>query len=172
MASGNLPTVSSYAVADGTFTARGTGRGKDLSVRGGQVRAAGFPLYWRPEDDHFLSPMELETPAGVLAVAGPKQSLRLTPATGKSAWGGNPFQEIAAVAVTGNVVLVTGVDRPNKKDPDRAEAAVLALSLADGKVMWKQPLPAPPTLWGLAVDRAGRIVVTLTDGRVVCFAAK
>jgi hypothetical protein len=41
--------------------------------------------------------------------------------------------------------------------------------LADGKLMWKQPLPVGPVAWGLAVDRAGRIVVALLDGRVLCF---
>jgi hypothetical protein len=35
--------------------------------------------------------------------------------------------------------------------------------------MWKQPLPQPPVPWGLAVDAAGRAVVTLTDGKVLCF---
>jgi hypothetical protein len=72
-------SVASYAVTDGTFSARGTGRGKDLFVRHGKVQATGFPLYWRPEDDHFLSSMELETPAGVIAVTtGPAVPQRST----------------------------------------------------------------------------------------------
>jgi outer membrane protein assembly factor BamB len=50
-----------------------------------------------------------------------------------------------------------------------AEKELVALSLADGSVLWKQPLPKPPASWGLAVDSAGRAVVTLTDGRVLCF---
>ena len=49
------------------------------------------------------------------------------------------------------------------------EKELVALSLADGTVLWKQPLPAPPAPWGLAVDGSGRAAVTLSDGRVVCF---
>jgi outer membrane protein assembly factor BamB len=49
------------------------------------------------------------------------------------------------------------------------EAELVAMKPADGTVIWKQPLPKPPAPWGLAVDRAGRAVVTLTDGKVLCF---
>ena len=34
-----------------------------------------------------------------------------------------------------------------------------------------EQLPAAPVAWGLAVDRLGRIIVTLEDGRVLCFGA-
>lgn len=173
LAAGNKPTVASYAVADGKFTPAGTGRGKDLFIRKGEVQATGFPLYWRPEDDHFLSPMELETPTGVLAITTSSVArLAADPAPKPAAvWTSKPFQEIAAVAVTKNAVLVTGLDRDVKK-PEKIEAALCAVSLADGTTLWKQPLPTVPTAWGLAVDRAGRIVVTLLDGRVLCFAGE
>jgi outer membrane protein assembly factor BamB len=46
---------------------------------------------------------------------------------------------------------------------------LVALNPADGTVHWKQPLPGPPAPWGLAVDGAGRVVVTLADGKVLCF---
>jgi len=35
--------------------------------------------------------------------------------------------------------------------------------------LWTVPLPGPPVRWGLAVDRDGRIVVSLRDGRLVAF---
>jgi hypothetical protein len=38
-----------------------------------------------------------------------------------------------------------------------------------GAELWTQPLPGEPVRWGLCLDRAGRIVVTLRDGRVVCY---
>ena len=53
------------------YTGSNNGRGKDLFVRHGKVMGTGFPLYWRPEDDQFLSTMELECPAGVLQVGIP-----------------------------------------------------------------------------------------------------
>ena len=49
--------------------------------------------------------------------------------------------------------------------------ALVARNPVDGKPLWAQALPAPPQKWGLAVDRDGRVVLTLIDGRTVCFAA-
>jgi len=46
---------------------------------------------------------------------------------------------------------------------------IVALNLANGQVLWSRPLPAPPVTWGVAVDRDGRVVVTLEDGQVLCF---
>jgi ABC-type uncharacterized transport system permease subunit len=45
----------------------------------------------------------------------------------------------------------------------------LALHPASGEVLWEQALPASPVRWGLAVDATGRAVVSLEDGRVLCF---
>jgi outer membrane protein assembly factor BamB len=38
-----------------------------------------------------------------------------------------------------------------------------------GNTLWEQPLPTEPVRWAVAVDARGRIVVTLRDGRVLCF---
>ena len=46
------------------------------------------------------------------------------------------------------------------------EASVEGLA-PDGKTMWTAPLPSPPVRWGVALTGDG-IVVTLTDGEVVC----
>jgi outer membrane protein assembly factor BamB len=175
MASGNMPPLSSYAVADGKFAPAPGGRGKDLFIRRNQVNATGFPLYWRTEDDHFLSPMELETPAGNIAVATAQLALlaEQQPADPKEKpkahWISAPFQEIAAVVVTKNAVLVTGLDRTTVEGKEVLVSGLCALNLSDGKQMWKHPLPAAPVAWGLAVDRDSRIIATLTDGRVLGF---
>jgi outer membrane protein assembly factor BamB len=66
-------------------------------------------------------------------------------------------QGSVAVALCGNAVVVAG------------EKEIVALSLEDGDVLWKKPLPATPVSYGLAVDSDGRVVVTLEDGRVLCF---
>jgi outer membrane protein assembly factor BamB len=50
--------------------------------------------------------------------------------------------------------------------PDRTW--VLEAKGLDGRLLWTQPLPAEPVRWGLAVDAAGRIVVTLRSGQVLC----
>ena len=49
------------------------------------------------------------------------------------------------------------------------KSKIVVLNLQDGKILWSQPVPSAPVPWGLAVDRDGRIVVTLEDGRVLCF---
>jgi len=66
-------------------------------------------------------------------------------------------RESIAVAVCDNAVVV-------------AEAMkISALSIDDGKVFWSSPLAENPVEWGLAIDRHGRAVLALKDGRVLCF---
>jgi outer membrane protein assembly factor BamB len=66
-------------------------------------------------------------------------------------------KESVALAVCKNAVVVAG------------KSEVVVLNLQDGKMLWSQPLPSAPVPWGLAVDRDGRIIVTLEDGQVLCF---
>ncbi|MBC8234157.1 PQQ-binding-like beta-propeller repeat protein [bacterium] len=49
------------------------------------------------------------------------------------------------------------------------EAEIVALSLQDGQLLWSNPLPSPPVSFGLAVSHDGHIIVTLEDGRILCF---
>jgi len=62
-----------------------------------------------------------------------------------------------ALAVCPNAVVIA------------TSSEVIALSLKDGRQLWKQALPAAPVPWGLAVNRVGKVIVTLEGGRVVCF---
>jgi len=62
-----------------------------------------------------------------------------------------------ATAVCQNAVLVA------------TDSKLLALDLNNGSELWVQPLPEAPVPWGLAVDRDGRVVVTLKDGTMLCF---
>jgi outer membrane protein assembly factor BamB len=171
-ASGNSPPIASYALADGKFTPNNASRGKDLFVRNGKVLGAGYPLYWRPEDDQFISTMDLECPAGVLRVGMPQQNpagLSELKMTGKNNWSNPIYQEISAVAIAKNAVVFTGLSR-DKKDHTKVKAGVIALDIDSGKVLWQHSLPGVPTAWGLAVGHRGEhIVVTLMDGRVLAF---
>ncbi|MSQ95657.1 MAG: hypothetical protein EXR98_14005 [Gemmataceae bacterium] len=177
-ASGNSPPIASYALADGKFTGSEVSRGKDLYIRNGKVLGSGYPLYWRPEDDQFISTMELETPAGVLVLGMPQNNpsgvseLRMTKGGGKGndTWSNPIFQEIGAVAIAKNAVIVTGLNRDKKKF-EKISAGIVALEIDTGKVLWRESLPATPTAWGLAIAGGGNhIVVTLIDGRVMAFA--
>jgi outer membrane protein assembly factor BamB len=180
-ASGNTPPIASYALKDGKFKGSDASRGKDLYVRNGKVLGSGYPLYWRPEDDQFISTMELETPSGVLILGMPQQNpagvseLRMVPknagAKAKNVWSNPLFQEIAAVAIAKNAIVVTGLNR-DKKDYQKIRAELAALDINTGKVLWRHDLPGVPTAWGLAIaDQGSRMVVTLMDGRVMAFAA-
>jgi hypothetical protein len=66
-------------------------------------------------------------------------------------------KDTVAMAACSNSVLVG------------TKSQVVALNLADGKVLWSQPTPAAPVPWGLAVDRDGRVIVSLENGKVLCF---
>ena len=49
------------------------------------------------------------------------------------------------------------------------KSELVALDIEDGGMLWSQPLPSAPVAWGLAVDRNGRVIVALEDGKVLCF---
>jgi outer membrane protein assembly factor BamB len=54
---------------------------------------------------------------------------------------------------------------------DSAHPFLAALRIDDGSELWREPLPAAAVKGGVAMDHAGRITVSLEDGRIVCFAA-
>jgi len=66
----------------------------------------------------------------------------------------------AGVAVCANAVVVIDA------------ASVKAIRLADGELLWEQRLTGSPVPWGVAVDSEGRVLVSMEDGRVVCFGGK
>jgi outer membrane protein assembly factor BamB len=65
-----------------------------------------------------------------------------------------------AVAVCSNAVVVA------------EELKIVAVNIEDGSLLWSHPLPAAPVEWGLAIDSEGRAMVSLKDGRVVCFGVR
>ena len=66
-------------------------------------------------------------------------------------------KESVALAVCSNAVAVA------------EKSKIVVLNLVDGRILWTQPIPSPPVQWGLAVDCDGRVIVTLEDGKVLCF---
>ena len=54
--------------------------------------------------------------------------------------------------------------------PEEPQSFLTAISINDGSPLWRERLPAPVVKGGTAVDHAGRIFISLEDGRVLCFA--
>lgn len=164
-------------------------RGWELSLLGDRVVACGRPFYGHPEQGVYdntvfhraflgstnersvvwasdpsrhriLSYEDLDRKALTRKLADPGSRFqvdwrKLAP-SGNPAWSAD-LRSVRAVAICANTVVAA------------TDSEVLALSASDGERLWSRSLPAPPTPWGLAVDAAGRVVLTLDDGRVLCF---
>lgn len=92
----------------------------------------------------------------------------------KPFWEKAVFHKSYALALATNAVLVTGrYNAPSLGEKaslnEKLEYGIKALDLDTGRLLWEHPLPGCPVRWGLAIDRAGRVIVTLRDGRVLCF---
>jgi outer membrane protein assembly factor BamB len=178
MPGGNLINIARYELADGKFSRVGTPDrsnvlGKDLYVVDGQVRTTGYPLYWRQLDSHHITTARFPAPDGqhyavagnLVGLADPKPGAQNQP---QFKWSRPAFQEYAAVAFTPNAILVSGVDWTGEGPNQRGAGGIEAIDPKEGKTLWRRALPALPTMFGIAVDREGRILVSLQDGRVAC----
>jgi outer membrane protein assembly factor BamB len=164
-------------------------RGWELFLVGERVIACGKPYYTHPDIpvyDHTVTKKLLHATSGVYDVVwldGARIACfprldrdELTrgvtderiPRHITQAWGAfrvseephwvRQCPESVAVAVARNAAVVAGPED------------VVAWSLADGSELWRLPLPAAPVPWGVAIDSDGRVILTLTDGRVTCVA--
>lgn len=154
-------------------------RGSELYVSGNEIRVSGKPYYSHPKypviDSSVLNKtLFVKVSDCELAWANNTKLMCFAGLRGdrvefqKAVWGKTQSQDpkpswefncpnSAAVAVAPNAVVVAMPDE------------VIALNLRDGRLLWKQPLPATPVPWGLAINREGKVIVTLEGGRVVCF---
>jgi outer membrane protein assembly factor BamB len=183
LAGGNMVPVASYNLADGKCTTDPTApqshtqfkAGSDLFLIGEQVVAAGSPLYSSRGDYRMVSQALLQTAAGDVSLSyGPHDSrVSLFPAkTGavpmaRPTWTQRPLNRVMGLAVSANAIVLAGV-KDGAKQTEAATYHAMALSLKDGSTLWSETLPSAPAPWGVAVDRAGRVIVSLEDGRVVC----
>jgi len=92
----------------------------------------------------------------------------------KPFWEKNVFHKSYALALTENAVLVTGrYDAPSLGEKadlnEKLKYGIKALDIETGRLLWEHQLPGCPVRWGLCIDRRGRVIVTLRDGRVLCF---
>jgi len=199
LAGGNAVSPAAYDIRDGrclndpeplAACESTSPRGWELSLVGDRVVAFGRPFYARPEDavyDHTVTKRVFRASTGARDIVwlDGKRILCFKPLANDAlsrcvtderrpshiiqAWGEFKVPDkplwrhdspaSVAIAVARNAVVVAEASR------------VAALSLEDGRELWAHPLPASPVPWGLALDRAGRAVLTLVDGRVVAIGA-
>jgi len=182
MPAGNLAVIAKYELADGKFSRVGTTDranvlGKDLYVIDGSVRTTGYPLYWRQLDSHHITVARFPAGGGqhlavsgnLVGVADPQPNSNNQPAF---KWSRPLFTEYAAVAFGENAMVLTGVDWTGEGAAAKGAGGIAAIDPKDGKLLWKLALPALPTMFGAAIDREGRILVSLQDGRVICLEGK
>jgi len=67
------------------------------------------------------------------------------------------------------VVANATVSFVETKGESGSDWKLAARSVPGDAPLWEQPLPGRPVRWGLCVDAQGRVVVTLREGRVLCF---
>jgi len=168
-------------------------RGRELFLVDGQVRVFDQLLYSPPDyqpSRYFAQGFFLQAGSGDRLVRGTVDRLvridpsRSSPGQPVALWQVGDLVDCAGLAVTANAVLATGrrlapaaADGRQPPLPQRApdpagkpeRFAVAAYDIGTGKAMWSADLPSPPSSWGLAVDREGRVLVTLRDGRLLCY---
>ena len=186
LAGGNANSPAAFDARTGSAVeaaARGNAydlhRGRDLYLIAGKVVPSGHILYCPPADlDRPLTWAKALLQAGsgdvlvaqeadkgraivrLPAGAAPAGTARPTPL-----WRRRVFDKNLAIVVAADAALVLGLD----VGPDGAAShALAALRLDDGEPIWRHRLPAPAVPWGLAVTRAGRIVLSCRDGRILC----
>jgi len=184
LAGGNVVSPAVYDLTDGRCLNRldnewtKAPRGCELFLVDGKVVAFDRLLYapkqyWR---GRYFAGALLQAGSGKLVVRGEGgRIVRIdTDSAGgkpKSLWQSRPLQRAVALALGNNAVVVAG-RLPSSPGGSPPRSALAALAVDDGHMLWSHPLPAMPNSWGLALDDAGRIVVALQDGRVLCFTAR
>jgi len=162
-------------------------RGWELFLAGNRVIACGRPFYSHPDIpvyDHTVTKKMLHASNGrrdivwldnskllcyepldrdalSRCVTDEKIPRHITQAWGKFKVSEKPLWQYdypgsVAVAVSKNAVVVADTSQ------------VVAIELRRGKRLWSQKLPSAPVPWGMAVDRMGRVILTLVDGQVLC----
>jgi outer membrane protein assembly factor BamB len=83
-------------------------------------------------------------------------------------WQNTEFASTEALAVAGQRVVVVGSAAREKDSDEPRVFQVASLDAETGTAVWTTELPGEPRPWGLAIDRHGRLIITLMDGRLVC----
>jgi outer membrane protein assembly factor BamB len=185
LAGGNAASPAVYDARDGRCLNANREEGKTPCPRGQDLfliqdrmhcfdrRLYGPNRYWPGRQ--FLGPLVLAHRGETMIrdLDGRVTRVTVESALGKTpkvVWQSGHLRQTHTLALGANAVVVAGQRAATDGRPD-PQYAVAALAVGDGGVLWSHPLPTQPAWWGLAVDKAGRVFVSLVDGRVLCFSA-
>ncbi len=84
----------------------------------------------------------------------------------KERWKANSILNSVSVVIAGNAVVAAGEAGRGSGSPTRW--TVRAFDINDGKMLWAESLSSAPLPGGLCVDRDGRVIVVLEQGKVLC----
>jgi outer membrane protein assembly factor BamB len=189
LAGGNLVSPGAYDIDDGTALRtspittvkhRYGDAGDELYLYKNSVNVSGKPLYADPETRINEKKTWQKTVFGTIdnkavfwitdnnnndkIMCYDTTSLNMSSLPG---WATFPSQtpkwqvsdnNLEAIAIAQNSVVAASGD-----------SSLKAYGLDNGAMHWQYDLPAKPLRWGLSVDRDGRVVVSLLDGRVLGF---
>lgn len=82
----------------------------------------------------------------------------------KYVWRDQLNRRFTSFAVSGDHLLATG-----HADKTPQKPFLVMISIADGRDIWQQDLPADAVKGGTAVDASGNVFVTLENGQLMCF---
>jgi outer membrane protein assembly factor BamB len=80
-------------------------------------------------------------------------------------WQDNADRRFTSFVVTDSLLLATG-----HPDPSPDDTFLVAINVKDGTDAWIEKIPAEAVKGGTAIDRQGRIYVSLENGKLLCFA--
>ena len=151
-------------------------RGSELFLSGNGVTAGGRMLYSQKQDgiaSRYNANYALQADRPGLVIRGNAQMIQRVDPSNKTSqgkpnviWQRNWFATTDAIVTAGNAVVVAGLIPDTSQDRDIVPA-ILALNIDDGAVLWSHRLPERVIKWGLAVDRDGAVLVSLSNGDLV-----
>jgi outer membrane protein assembly factor BamB len=153
-------------------------RGSDLFLIRDRVVAGGRMMYSpaaQGPPSRYLPGFTFEARLDDLLIRGTDRAVaRVLPGTdeqpSRTAWLESRFSRVDAIVLAANAVLAAGVT--NDSNAKIVPKPVLrCLDPEEGHEVWSTILPAEVIGWGLSVDRRGRVLVSLADGRLQCYAS-
>jgi outer membrane protein assembly factor BamB len=172
------PPANTPPSLDTPWQMQRSSRGSELSLKGEGVVSGGRMLYSQKQDgiaSRYNGNYTLQASSGDVVIRGDGQFIeRIDPKASdpKKAvlWKRNWFASSDAIVIAKNAVVVAG-QMEDVTQKRKIVPAILALNLEDGSVMWSHRLPHRVVSWGLAVTRAGSLVISMSNGDVACLAA-